>query len=347
MPSPSLPIAENRQMSVVVPCYDLRDACLFRPDNPVTSKNSSARSVLLAVAVATAGVVPAFLTGGLAVQIRAEFGFGEGALGLAVAVFFAVSALASVASGRLVERVGSFLGMRLAAAVSAVSLLAVSALAGSWWGARRLPGDWWSGQLAFPPRDAPLSRPKGWGGASGIGLRRLAGGHTSGYPARRPCRSLHRHDRWLALGLRRLRRPCPLRRPARARRRRGRPPSRQGGASRRRTPHAAYPAGFGYRAWIGGGQPSGRLHRRVGGFRRYRSGRGRSAPGPGERRRRRRPRCSRPPRRQNEQRAPAPRRRDARGRSCGVRTARERCHSLAGARGSTRLRRRMGLAWSL
>jgi MFS family permease len=85
--------------------------------------------VLLAVAVATAGVVPAFLTGGLAVQIRAEFGFGEGALGLAVAVFFAVSALASVASGRLVERVGSFLGMRLAAAVSAVS-----ALAGSWWG---------------------------------------------------------------------------------------------------------------------------------------------------------------------------------------------------------------------
>jgi MFS family permease len=121
-------------MSVVVPCYDLRDVSLFRPDNPVTSKNSSARSVLLAVAVATAGVVPAFLTGGLAVQIRAEFGFGEGALGLAVAVFFAVSALASVASGRLVERVGSFLGMRLAAAVSAVSLLAVSALAGSWWG---------------------------------------------------------------------------------------------------------------------------------------------------------------------------------------------------------------------
>jgi hypothetical protein len=87
--------------------------------------------VLLAVAVATAGVVPAFLAGGLAVQIRAEFGFGEGALGLAVAVFFATSALASVTSGRVVERVGSSLGMRLAATVSAVSLLAVSALAGS------------------------------------------------------------------------------------------------------------------------------------------------------------------------------------------------------------------------
>ena len=97
------------------------------------SKNPNPGAILLAVAVATAGVVPAFLTGGLAVQIRAELGFGEGALGLAVAVFFATSALASVVFGRVVERVGSSLGMRLAVAVSAASLLAVSALAGSWW----------------------------------------------------------------------------------------------------------------------------------------------------------------------------------------------------------------------
>jgi MFS family permease len=103
-------------------------------DGPVTSENPNPGAVLLAVAVATVGVLPAFLTGGLAVQIRAEFGFGEGALGLAVAVFFATSALASVIFGRVVERVGSSLGMRLAAAVSAASLLVVSVLAGSWWG---------------------------------------------------------------------------------------------------------------------------------------------------------------------------------------------------------------------
>lgn len=90
--------------------------------------------MLLAVAVATAGVLPGFLTGGLAVQIRGELGFGQGALGFAVAVFFAASALASAVSGRVVERVGSSSGMRLAAAVSAASLLAVSVLAGSWWG---------------------------------------------------------------------------------------------------------------------------------------------------------------------------------------------------------------------
>ena len=92
------------------------------------------RAVLLAVSVATVGVLPGFLTGGLAVQIRDELDFDEGALGFAVAVFFAASALGSVLFGRVVERVGSSLGMRLAALVSASSLLAVSVLAGSWWG---------------------------------------------------------------------------------------------------------------------------------------------------------------------------------------------------------------------
>ena len=92
------------------------------------------RAVLLAVSVATVGILPGFLMGGLAVQIRGELGFGEGALGFAVAVFFAASALGSVISGRVVERVGSSLGMRLAALVSAAALLAVSTLAGSLWG---------------------------------------------------------------------------------------------------------------------------------------------------------------------------------------------------------------------
>jgi len=91
------------------------------------------RPVLLAVAVATAGVLPAFLTGGLAVQIRAELGFGAGGLGLAVAVFFAFSALFSAVSGRVVERIGSSTGMRVSALIGAASLVAVAVLAGSWW----------------------------------------------------------------------------------------------------------------------------------------------------------------------------------------------------------------------
>ena len=92
------------------------------------------RPVLVAVAVATAGILPPFLTGGLAVQIRAELGFGAGALGLLVALFFAASAVFSVVLGRVVERIGSTTGMRVSALTGAASMLAVAALAGSWWG---------------------------------------------------------------------------------------------------------------------------------------------------------------------------------------------------------------------
>lgn len=92
------------------------------------------RPLLLAVAVAACGVLPAFLTGGLAVQVRDELGFGSAYLGLAVAAFFASSALWSVIGGRVVERVGYHGGMRLAAAVSATVLLAIAVLAGSWGG---------------------------------------------------------------------------------------------------------------------------------------------------------------------------------------------------------------------
>ena len=92
------------------------------------------RAVLLAVAVATATVLPAFLTGGLAVQVRGDMGFGEAALGLAVAVFFVASSVLSAPMGRVVERIGAHRGMRLAAAGSAAALLGVALLARSWGG---------------------------------------------------------------------------------------------------------------------------------------------------------------------------------------------------------------------
>lgn len=76
--------------------------------------------------------MPAFLTGGLAVQVRQELGFGEAALGLAVALFFAFASISSVVSGRVVERIGSHRSMRLSAVASAASLLGVSLFARSW-----------------------------------------------------------------------------------------------------------------------------------------------------------------------------------------------------------------------
>ncbi len=89
------------------------------------------RPIIMAVAVATAGMLPPFLTGGLAVQVRADLDFGPGALGLAVAAFFATSSLVSAVMGRLVERIGAHRGMRLAAAGSAISLLGIATLASS------------------------------------------------------------------------------------------------------------------------------------------------------------------------------------------------------------------------
>jgi MFS family permease len=101
---------------------------------PTEGEALNRRPILLAVAVATAGVLPVFLTGGLAVQMRGELGFGAAALGLAVAAFFACSSLTSAFMGRVVERIGAHRGMRLAAAGSAASLLGIALLATSWAG---------------------------------------------------------------------------------------------------------------------------------------------------------------------------------------------------------------------
>ena len=102
--------------------------------DPVEDRPLDYRPVLLAVAVATAGVLPAFLTGGLAVQIRSEMDFGSAALGLAVAVFFVTASLASVVMGRVVEKIGAHHAMRVSVSGSAAALLGVALFAGSWAG---------------------------------------------------------------------------------------------------------------------------------------------------------------------------------------------------------------------
>jgi MFS family permease len=75
--------------------------------------------------------MPGFLTASLAPRIRADFAFGDSTLGLAVGLFYVVSASASVPAGRLVDRVGAARGMRMAAGLTAIACLAVAALAQS------------------------------------------------------------------------------------------------------------------------------------------------------------------------------------------------------------------------
>jgi MFS family permease len=85
-----------------------------------------------AIATTIACVLPVFLLGGLAVQIGQELHFSPAGLGLAVSVYFGISALASVPSGALVERYGSAVVARAGILLAAGSLLAVAALARSY-----------------------------------------------------------------------------------------------------------------------------------------------------------------------------------------------------------------------
>lgn len=84
-----------------------------------------------AVSTTVACVIPVFLVGGLAVQIAADLRFSPAGLGLIVAVYFGMSALASVPAGRLVERLGARTVARAAIVLSATCLLAIAGLARS------------------------------------------------------------------------------------------------------------------------------------------------------------------------------------------------------------------------
>ncbi|SDG10137.1 MFS transporter [Pseudonocardia oroxyli] len=71
------------------------------------AEQSAVRVGAGAVAITTSTVLPVFLLGALSVQIGAELHFDPAALGLVVALYFGVSALASLPVGKLVERWGS------------------------------------------------------------------------------------------------------------------------------------------------------------------------------------------------------------------------------------------------
>jgi MFS family permease len=119
-------------------------AAAERAADPAPRSPGALRAAAGAVTTTTVSVLPVFLTGGLAVQISAELGFDPAGLGLAVALYFGVSALASLPGGWLVERFGAGPTSRIAvlgagAAMASMGLLAESfagllmfLLAGAW-----------------------------------------------------------------------------------------------------------------------------------------------------------------------------------------------------------------------
>src|SRR5829696_8760617 len=95
-------------------------------------RSAGARAMAGASGATVGAVLPVFLLGGQSVLVAAELGFDAGGLGLAVSAFFAVSALASVPTGRLVERFGPTITTRAGILLAAGSLLGVAALARSY-----------------------------------------------------------------------------------------------------------------------------------------------------------------------------------------------------------------------
>ncbi|MEU8259354.1 MFS transporter [Micromonospora sp. NPDC048999] len=107
----------------------MTDTALRPP--PATSR-PTIRASAGAVATTIACVLPVFLVGGLAVQMGHDLRFSPAGLGLAVSVYFGVSALASVPAGVLVERYDAAVVARAGILLSAGSLLAVAGLARSY-----------------------------------------------------------------------------------------------------------------------------------------------------------------------------------------------------------------------
>jgi MFS family permease len=86
-----------------------------------------------AVATQAAALMPAFLTGSVAVEMGPDVGFSERGLGVALACFFLLAAVTSPHAGSLTDRLGPTRSIRIASALSATSLLATGLLVRSWW----------------------------------------------------------------------------------------------------------------------------------------------------------------------------------------------------------------------
>lgn len=90
------------------------------------------RAVAAVVVATTVTVLPSFLTGAMAVQVRADLHLSEPALGVAVGSFFAASAIGSVHLGRAAGRLGWQRAMAVGTTVGALVLAAIAALADGW-----------------------------------------------------------------------------------------------------------------------------------------------------------------------------------------------------------------------
>jgi predicted MFS family arabinose efflux permease len=91
------------------------------------------RATLAAVGINLAGVLPLFLTGGMAVQIGRDLGFGPAGVGVLAACYAGSAMLGSAPLGGRVGTLGVRRSLRWAAVVAAVALAGAALAPSAWW----------------------------------------------------------------------------------------------------------------------------------------------------------------------------------------------------------------------
>jgi predicted MFS family arabinose efflux permease len=91
-----------------------------------------ARGVAASMLATIVGNLPVFLVGALAVQLQADLGFGDRALGFAVGGYYAAGALVASRTGPVVARWGARRSLQTAAGMSALTLIVTSVVARSY-----------------------------------------------------------------------------------------------------------------------------------------------------------------------------------------------------------------------
>ena len=103
----------------------------WRVDGASDTAPRTERVLVAALAMSVTAVLPSFLVGALAVQIRADLDFDATGLGLALGAFGLAAALSSALLGHLVERIGPHRAMRIASVTATVAMVAIAAWASS------------------------------------------------------------------------------------------------------------------------------------------------------------------------------------------------------------------------
>jgi MFS family permease len=96
-----------------------------RPRNPVQGMIVVSSSLVLAA-------LPLFMVGGLAVQVKADLGLSEAALGAAVTIGFVVGALSAPIGGRLADRIGPKTSIYVGSSLSVLALAGLGLFVDGW-----------------------------------------------------------------------------------------------------------------------------------------------------------------------------------------------------------------------